>query len=277
MDYQLIALDMDGTLLNSYHEITKECLESIHMALHCGKDVVIATGRSLSEMKPYLQQLKDIQLRYMILESGAVVYDMFNDKILFQKTFYKEDIDKIYEVYQKQDIMMHIFANGRSYALKSKMRNMEYYQMGKYQNMFLENVEPIEDIKAFLKENNGHIEKVNLYHRSSSEREKSIESFQDLDVAKIKVEISSLELTAKDVHKGLGLKHLCAKLHLSLSQTIMVGDSDNDLEILEIAGLAVAMANANENVKKIADVCVGDCEHHGVRDAIEKYLLKNQL
>lgn len=272
MNYQLIALDMDGTLLNSHHDITKECLKSMQKALQRGKDVVIATGRSISEMKPYISLLEGIGLRYMILESGAVVYDLLNQTILFQKAFCNNDIEKIYKGYQKQDIMAHIFADGKSYALSKQMKCMDDYQMGKYQEMFLENVDAIEDVKMFFDEHKGHIEKVNLYHRSPSERESSIREFQDLDVAKIKVEISSLELTPKGVHKGLGLIHLCQTLHIPLEQTIMVGDSDNDLEILETAGLAIAMGNANENVKAIADDVVSDCEHHGVKEAIDRYL-----
>ena len=131
MVYQLIALDMDGTLLNSQFKITKGCQEAIKKASDLHKIVSISTGRSLTEMRPYLDDFKDV--RYLILESGAVVYDLKEAKILYQKTFQPSDIYKIHQAYLKQDMMIHIFMNGYSYATKEHMYQMDKYQMGKYQ------------------------------------------------------------------------------------------------------------------------------------------------
>ena len=86
-------------------------------------------------------------------------------------------------------------------------------------------------------------------------------------------EISSLEISAQGVDKGVGLKKLCEYLDIPIDQTIAVGDADNDLGALKYAGLAIAMGNANEHVKKIADVIVADCDHEGCAEAIETYLL----
>lgn len=86
-------------------------------------------------------------------------------------------------------------------------------------------------------------------------------------------EETSLELSAIGTTKGTGLMKLCQHLKLDMSEVISVGDADNDLDVLSKAGLAVAMKNANDNVKKIADVIVADCDNDGVAEAIEKYLL----
>ena len=272
MVYQLIALDMDGTLLNSQFKITKGCQEAIKEASDLHKIVAISTGRSLTEMRPYLDDLKDV--RYLILESGAVVYDLKEAKILYQKTFQPSDIYKIHQAYLKQDMMIHIFMNGYSYATKEHMYQMDKYQMGKYQETFVHNNSGIENVDEFLKTHLYEIEKVNLYHQSPQLREESITFLKDLDVTKACVEVSSLELSPKDVHKGVGLVHLCEELQIPINQTIAVGDSHNDKDIMEIAGLAVAMNNAIEEIKAIADEVVADCDHDGVKEAIEKYLIK---
>lgn len=272
MVYQLIALDMDGTLLNSQFKITKGCQEAIKEASDLHKIVTISTGRSLTEMRPYLDDLKDV--RYLILESGAVVYDLKEAKILYQKTFQPSDIYKIHQAYLKQDMMIHIFMNGYSYATKEHMYQMDKYQMGKYQETFVHNNSGIENVDEFLKTHLYEIEKVNLYHQSPQLREESITFLKDLDVTKACVEVSSLELSPKGVHKGVGLVHLCEKLQIPINQTIAVGDSHNDKDIMEIAGLAVAMNNAIEDIKAIADEVVADCDHDGVKEAIEKYLIK---
>ena len=86
-------------------------------------------------------------------------------------------------------------------------------------------------------------------------------------------ETTSLEISAKNTTKGLGLQKLCEHLGISIDEAIAVGDADNDLDVLKRAGLSVAMGNANDNVKKIADVVVEDCDHDGCVQAIEKYLL----
>jgi Cof subfamily protein (haloacid dehalogenase superfamily) len=271
MDYQLIALDMDGTLLNHQHEITKRCLEMIEKAQKIGKQVVISTGRSLSEMQLYLDDLK--MIRYMILESGACIYDLWQQKMIYQKTFDSHEIEKIYQTLIEQDIMLHIFMDGYSYSPQECMHQMDKYQMGKYQEMFLQCVKPIKDVQEFFNKYQDHIEKVNFYHCSPQSREVSLQALEGIDVVKACVEISSLELTPKGVDKGLGIKHLCQYLDVPLIQTIAVGDSHNDLEMLKTVGLSIAMGNANEAVKAIADKVVSDCEHDGVVEAIEQNLL----
>lgn len=271
MNYQLIALDMDGTLLNHELKITQSNLEAMKKATDAGKHVVISTGRSLSEMKHYLDDLT--MVRYMILESGACVYDLYKQQMIYQKTFIKDQVLKICEVLQKQDIMLHIFTDGYSYSPTLQRHQMNEYQMGKYQNMFLDCVDPIDNVELFFQEHMNHIEKINFYHRSIEERENSLQYLKDMDVVKACVEISSLELTPQGVNKGLGIEHLCDYLNISVDQCIAVGDSNNDLEMLEVVGKAIAMGNANDAIKNIADIIVNDCEHDGVVEAINKYLL----
>ena len=77
----------------------------------------------------------------------------------------------------------------------------------------------------------------------------------------------------KGIDKGVGLKKLCEHLGLPLEQTIAVGDADNDTMALKTAGLSIAMGNATEPIKALADVIVADCDHNGCAEAIDKYLL----
>ena len=86
-------------------------------------------------------------------------------------------------------------------------------------------------------------------------------------------ESTSLECSAKGIDKGVGLKKLCEHLGLPLEQTIAVGDADNDTMALKTAGLSIAMGNATEPIKALADVIVADCDHNGCAEAIDKYLL----
>ncbi|WP_455953841.1 HAD hydrolase family protein [Blautia sp.] len=95
-----------------------------------------------------------------------------------------------------------------------------------------------------------------------------------LDVELADAETTSLEISTKGIHKEIGLSRLCEYLHIPLSQTIVVGDADNDAAALQAAGLPVAMANAKDRIKALADVItMQDNDHDGCAEVIQKYLL----
>ena len=111
-NYELIALDMDGTLLNSQKKISKPTIAAIKKATSLNKYVVLSTGRGLAELKDYENEICDIQ--YGVLESGALVYDLKNRKIIHQEYIPFNIVDKIMAVASQSDIMVHLFNNGRT-------------------------------------------------------------------------------------------------------------------------------------------------------------------
>lgn len=270
MSYQMISIDMDGTLLDSTFQISKANLKAIEKAMREGKTVIVATGRSLSEMNPYMDELKNV--RYFVLESGAVVYDRQHKGIIKQSFFDYADVQKIMAAALQQDCMPHYFTNGYSYTFLEKMKKMDRYQMGKLQQFYLENVNQISDFDQFMLRYGHQIEKIILYHRSMDDVEKCYELLKDINVEKPTVGIS-VEMSPLGINKASAVKWLCQQLDISTDKMIVIGDSNNDLEIMEMAGLAIAVANANDNVKRICDTVVSDHDHDGVAQAINTYLL----
>lgn len=271
MKYELIALDMDGTLLNKDLKIDQETIEAIHQATSHGKCVTIATGRTLTELKEYMQDLKDV--RYFIVESGAAIYDRKTNSLLFQKVFQSDEVESLYQAFLKHDTMIFVCKDGYSYILKELAQKCGQYGLACYKEEFSLRDEYIEDLQEFLMKYRDKIEKISFHCRNYDEVLSLEETLKDVDVTKIEVYEDSLEVSPKGVHKGLGLLALCNHLHLDVNQTIAVGDSDNDIEILKVAGLPIAMANGNQHVKELAQVIVSDHNHQGVKEAIEKYLL----
>ena len=268
--YKLAALDMDGTLLNSQKNITPSTIETIKKALKLNKYIVLSTGRALDELRDYHQQLTDIP--YGILASGALIYDFKDNKIIHHETFLTSQINKIFKAINQENIMIHFFSSGRSIVSKKDISNMDKYQMSIYQPMFKRVATTVDDIIDYAK--NHPIEKINLYHQNEAARAETFEKLKDLSLSFAFAETTSLEISPSNVTKGKGLIKLCDFLDIELSKTIAVGDADNDLDVLKTAGLAVAMKNANDNVKKICDVIVADNDHDGCKEAIEKYLIK---
>lgn len=167
--YQLIALDMDGTVLNDRKEIDEETQNAIHDALAAGVEVVFCTGRSYSEMEIILKEFPD--MHYLCGESGALVMDIRTDEILYQKKIDTETARLLQEASVRKDIMPCVFSNGVSYIKRAYLPRMDHYQMGQYQPEFEKNCLTMNEnvLETLLKESRP-MEKINLYHTSPDER-----------------------------------------------------------------------------------------------------------
>lgn len=268
--YDLIAFDMDGTLLDSSKKIRDDSLEMIKKAASQGKTVCLSTGRCLPELLPYEKELSDV--KYFICISGALVYDN-QKKCALEKNAVSDDAaEKIFERIKGRDLMIHLLSDD-SVVEKSKITKMELYKMGNYSGAFKKTAKQVDDAAEYWRKTKIPLYKINLYSKSAEERSELLNLLSDLELTLAFSEIASLECTTKNVSKGSGLKSLCKRIGIPLEKTIAVGDADNDLEILRTAGLAVAMGNANENVKNIADVIVGDNNSGGCAQAIREFLI----
>ena len=271
MEYKLIAFDMDGTFLNSNKEIPIENIEAVKRAVKENKIVAISTGRGLSELKMVREKLPEIH--YMIMTSGTMVYDFKENKEIYSNQLSIEEIRKILEVSKNRDILVH-FLSQKAVMEKDKGHRVKDYGMGVYQPMYNEVCTFVEDIYEYFEHHPSTLEKVNLYHQTKEDREITYGLLKDLDLSLKKAESGSLECSAKNINKGTGLKKLCEYLKIDIEETIAVGDANNDLEILEEAGLSIAMGNASDEIKRKADVVVSDHDHLGCVEAIDQYLLK---
>ena len=269
--YQLIAFDMDGTLLTSKKTIAKSSVEAIGRAQDAGKQVVLSTGRSLSELLPYGDDLRGI--RYAILASGALIYDLEAKCVLAKQTLPAIAVDKVKAIAEAQDLILVCMIDGQGYLQKSHFENIANYYMEIYTELYDKTAILVDNIYDLLAKEREHFDKINIYHLTARDRDQSYETLLSEKVTMIKAEVSGLELTAQGVEKGQGLAHLAQKLNLPMEQIIAVGDADNDESMIREAGFGVAMGNANENIKGLADIIVADNDHGGCAQAIDDVLL----
>ena len=272
MKYELIGLDMDGTLLNSEKKITPGVVLAIKEAIANGKHVALSTGRGVAEIAEYREQLKDME--YAILESGALVYNLKKDEMISVVNLDESIVDKVFDAVKDKDVFVHLISQGRSVSPEKLIPKMDKYHMGVYIPMYEKVCTKVEDTIKFHYEDKQGIEKINLFHTTPQDRENTRKKLQGLPIEMLDAEETSPEISPLGVTKGFGLKKLCEYLNMGIEQSIAVGDADNDLDILKTAGLAIAMGNANENVQKIADIKVADNDHDGVAEAIYKYLIE---
>lgn len=265
-DYQLIALDMDGTLLNSRKQVSEGTLREIREVVSRGKIVVYATGRAVCEMEEFFDQLPEI--RYAVFASGAGLYDVRERRAFGLQTIPAELAMQVMEAVKDRDIMPQIVLADCVAVQRDQMDRLEDYQMKPYRPMYERVMTRVEDIRAFAEAHQGEILKMNVYHTNPEDRLRTKERLADLQLEKVFSEVTSLECSAKGVDKGTGLAALCRHLGIDPERSIAVGDAPNDLPMIRTAGLGVAMGNSKPEVLKAADVVVSDNDHDGCAEAI---------
>lgn len=262
---------MDGTLLSSEKHILPETGKAIEKALQAGKFVVIASGRSVSEVEVYGEELGEIP--YAVCTSGGVIYDRRKQKVIYSHGLEEEWKQEILRTAVDEDAMAYCVSGGKVIAEREKLKRMDEYHMGIYSEMANSIYVKVDDIWETCVEGKIPLEKINLYSRTSETREKLYQRLKALPVTIAFAEGNSLEINPAGITKAHGLEKLGEHLSVKAEEIIAVGDADNDKEMLGFAGLSAAMGNAIPEIKQICDVIVADNDHNGCGKAIEKYLL----
>ena len=270
LPYDLIAFDMDGTLLDSSKKIREDSLTAIAEAVSAGKTVALSTGRCLPELQQYLPVLKDVS--YIIGTSGAFIWETAAGKNVFSRPFPRELLTVMLERAAEEDIMVHMLGD-ISVMQKNHVADCARYSMGPYQSLFSRTAVLTDDLREYYASHDFTVYKLNLYTRSTIQRESLKEIYADLPVALSYSESAAMEYNCAGVSKASGLVELCRVLDLPVSRTIAVGDADNDLAILRTAGYAIAMGNANEHAKNLADAIVANNDSGGCAEAIRDFLM----
>ena len=275
MEYRLIAVDMDGTVLNSKKEISPRTVEAIRNALDAGYEVVLSTGRSLSEVQQYLELFP--QMRYAILCSGAVVKDLRTGETLHRRGLDLDTAKRVIEAGKGMEVSHLYFIGDGVYEAQSVRDRLEYYNCGMYRALHEACANWVEDPYAVMLERPEELVKINFYFHDEEEYRLMGQRLDEMGISHPSGSICNYEISAVGVSKAEGLQVLCDHLGLRVEQAIACGDEGNDYDMIRAAGLGVAMGNAIEPIKAIADVVVADCDHDGVAEAIELYLGKRVL
>lgn len=270
--YKLITFDMDGTLLDSKKHISEGNAKAIADAVAAGKEVALCSGRSYPELEIFFDQIPGV--RYLIFVSGAIVYDIEKKKYIYSNLMEKKWFDKLLEISRMEDVMIQPLGLSADME-REAVENISRYKMDAYYESYQTVMNLVDDFDEYYKKTQGEYAKFNFYHTDAEARERTKQRIREagIPVEMVHAEETSLECNTIGTTKGFGLQKLCEYLGITTDEVISVGDADNDLQVLQTAGMAVAVGNANENVLKIADHVVADNDHDGCAEAIYKYLL----
>lgn len=266
--YKLIALDMDGTLLKNDKTISDKTIEAIKLATKKNLHVVLCTGRPLNGIKKYLKELDLFDSKnYVICLNGALIQDTTNN-VISSFNLTHEDFNLLSDLSDELHVHMQAISpdsdithnrNVSKYTVKHSLFNdMQLKIVDKYalpeetivnKVMFIDDKEIIDRVISELP--------AWVYERFTVVRSSDV----------------FLEILSKKANKGLAVSLLAEHLGLSKDEVICVGDAENDITMIEYAGLGVAMENAFPEVKKIANFITTSNEEDGVAKVIKEFML----
>ncbi len=271
MSYELLFLDVDGTLKQEPHQISDRNKKAVIQAIQAGKKISIASGRNKDML---LRMVKELQLdeageAYTIALNGAHIIDNRTGSTMHTVPIPLDLTGFLFEKAYEYEISCHVYTENLVYFNYHDIQ-FEWYQKEGCDCRLVVMEEPglgLEEIplKFFLmSKDQGKLE---AYRRDVETRTNGI----------LNAEFSSsytLEFTSIRASKGLGMEYVCGLYRTPLSKAIAAGDGENDISMLRMAGLGIAMKNGLDTVKASADLITRySCKEDGVTEIIENYLL----
>ena len=285
--YKLIAIDLDGTLLNSYGIVSEKNKQALIEANKKGADIVIASGRSTNSVKNIANDLGICN--YIICGNGSLIYDLQHEEIIYDKFIDKKKALQIIEICEQNSIYYNIYTENMVIA-KSLNNNVLFYhqenankpdskktKINLVQNIYdyVDQLQNQNILKITISDND------NIIFNGIIRKLREIRDIDVLDVAhmsrkmiksgteEVSLEYYYTEITSKNVDKWYAIEYLIDKLNINKEDIMTIGDNVNDKLMIENAGCGVVMGNSAPYIKEIANMVVADNNQDGVAEAVE--------
>ena len=271
-DIRLIALDLDGTLLDSDKRLPPENRAALERAARAGAMIVPATGRYFTAMPEAVRALPG--LRYAITINGARVSNADDSEVLYTADLPLALALELMRWLDTLPVIYDCYMDNAGWMTEAMQRRAaEYSTDPHYLKMVLEKRTPVPELKAFLRERGHDVQKVQFFTTDPALRAEVLRTSTARfpGVAASSAWFKNVEFNAADATKGKALEGLCRALGVDISQTMAFGDGLNDVSMLRAAGVGVAMGNASDEVRAAADRVAPDCDHAGIAAVLSEY------
>lgn len=260
-----IAIDLDDTLLRSDLTISPEDKSAIRRAIKEGIKVLLASGRMVQSMRPYVRELGlDVPV---IAYNGAIIQEAISGKILYHRPVPPEEARRLVPIFREAGIHLNAYINDELYM-------DELTEWGqKYAANAGVTPHPVGDLCRYLEEPSHKLLAVGEAERIDWIQERLRNEFGDR-LQFVKSKPTYLEILAPEVSKGAALRELAAGWGLNRNEVMAIGDAPNDVSMVAWAGAGVAIGNGVPEVKEKAVLVVADHDHNGVAEALDKLVFK---
>lgn len=274
MDIKLIALDLDGTLLDSQKRLSSRNRQALTKCLERGVHIVPATGRTAAGIAGVVKEIPGI--RYAITTNGAVVEDIKEGLTLSECTLSWELTLKILKIVDQYRVMYDPYIERRGITEPRFYDHLSEYGLSQeLQDMVRITRDVHPNIIQYLENSKKPVEKINLFFPELEERARVREVLEKIDGILVTSSMPmNLEINAPGATKGGGIRRLADYLGLCREQTMAMGDGENDFSMILEAGIGVAMKNGRPDLCKAADYITDTNDEDGVAAAIDKFVLK---
>lgn len=255
MDVKLISVDMDGTLLDDSSAVSEENLKAIRRLSERGILIVPVTGRTYNEIPAAVRNEECV--RYFVFSNGSGIYD--RDKgIVYSSTIERDTAVGIYSLLASYETFIEVYSGGYPWADKNKLNeeSFEYYRINPiFRKVIIGSRRKAENFAEMLENESLKTELFDAFFRDMHDRAECLEKLNTLypEIEVVSSMGNNLEIMNRGTHKGTGLEKLCKMLSLDIGKTLALGDSKNDIDMFETAGVSYAVSNACDEIKAIAN------------------------
>lgn len=287
--YKLVAIDLDGTMLNQYGIVTENTKKVIKSTIQKGTEVIIASGRPIDSIQTIAKEIGSE--KYFIAGNGALIYDIQKDKIIYDKFLSKQKILEIIKICEENSITYNVYTDQTILATALKY-NVLYYQKEnlKKEESKQTKISIIDNLYEYVKNKKEEkylkitiCDENQMIFQSIIRKLRKIEGIEVLDVShmsrktikqgteEIKIEYYYTEITVKNVDKWYAIEYLMQQLKIQKEEVIAIGDNVNDKKMIQESGLGIVMAGSTPEVTRIADYMTTSNNEEGVAKALEKF------
>ena len=276
MAYKLVCIDVDGTLLNSKHKITNRTKAILRQAHQQGIHIVISTGRMYTDAQ-YFSNLIGVKSP-VIASNGAFIKEKDNDQVIFKDVLGLELSLQLLSLFQKHHVKPYFCTPDKFYYgnVLFKLFYIVTKLLGKRSNSIdMGYVFSWQKWQEVIHKEQGNMVKCEIIYRdiaSVDELRQELQNIEQLEI--VNSSKHNIEITRKGVSKGKAVAMLAAHYNLKREEILTIGDSENDVSMIEYAGLGIAMENALESVKQKADYITDSNDNEGVANAINRFVLE---
>lgn len=274
----IVFCDLDDTFLSTEKHLLPRNMAALDLLAERGIPFVPCTGRGLNAVEVYPELAGHPAVRYAITSSGSVVYDMVSHEVIHSRVVGHERALDLYERVRDLDVSFDVFADGRTFAERRRFDLFPSFGIDAPMLAHIMNSRtPLDRTIPEILESVGIVERVSIFNRMDDE------GFAQGRLARAAVaEVGGLrwttahpaciEVVDEGCSKGEALTWLCGHLGIDVSDSVAFGDSTNDIEMLETAGLGVAMSNGYDDAKRAANMLAPANDEAGVAVVLEDLL-----
>ena len=269
MAIRLLSVDVDGTITNGRNQVTQATADALRRAAAAGVIVTLNTGRNLCESQMVLDRVPEI--RYLMGCTGAFLMDVQQHERLSNHTLDIVTARQVNAIFRKYDTLIGIFYDDLVCNQADEIGQFTRFYPAEMKSVF-DTHTVVPSLTATLAAREGGVDKFYVVFAEAAAQQAALREIEPLPAFVTSAGFIDMEVMAQDANKGAILLELAERLHVRPDEILAIGDSENDVAMLQTAGVGVAMGNAKEHVREIADVVAPDNEHDGVAWTVERVL-----